>query len=70
MLQYELRDLVGVRDQAKNLQEELDTLKGLQTLLTGSSRDVKKILDSAKDPAVLAAWVEGLKRYDFIATFL
>lgn len=65
MLQFEIKSVAELRSQLKKLQEELTTLKGLQTLLASSTAEVKKVLDSEKDPRILASWVEALKRLNF-----
>lgn len=68
MLQFEVRSVMELRTQLNKLQEELNTLKGLQTLLSSSTAEVKKVLDSEKDPRILASWVEALKRFLFLIT--
>lgn len=61
-MQRELEDLPAIREKLTKAEKELDTLKGLRTIISCSLPDAKRVTETEKDPEVLATWVQGLKR--------
>lgn len=52
----------NVREEAKQLKTQIESMSGINTLLTTSMADAEKLLKNESDPKILSVWVATLKR--------
>lgn len=52
----------SLRDEVTSLKAQIESLNGINTLLTASTADAEKLLKTESDPKVLSVCIATLKR--------
>ncbi|XP_061402466.1 E3 ubiquitin-protein ligase TRAIP-like [Musca vetustissima] len=62
VLQNQVKTMDSLRDEVTSLKAQIDSLNGINTLLTASMADAEKLLKTESDPKVLSVCIATLKR--------
>lgn len=62
MLQNQVKIMDNLRTEVTNLKAQIESMNGINTLLTSSMTDAEELLKSESDPKKLSVWISTLKR--------
>ncbi|XP_075167410.1 TRAF interacting protein no poles [Haematobia irritans] len=62
MLQNQVKVMESLRAEVTNLKAQIESMNGINTLLTSSMTEAEKLLKNESDPKVLSVWITTLKR--------
>ncbi|XP_005190537.2 E3 ubiquitin-protein ligase TRAIP [Musca domestica] len=62
VLQNQVKTMDSLRDEVTSLKAQIESLNGINTLLTASTADAEKLLKTESDPKVLSVCIATLKR--------
>uniref|UniRef100_A0A1I8Q809 RING-type domain-containing protein n=1 Tax=Stomoxys calcitrans TaxID=35570 RepID=A0A1I8Q809_STOCA len=62
LLQNQVKVMESLRAEVTNLKAQIESMNGINTLLTSSMTEAEKLLKNESDPKVLSVWITTLKR--------